>query len=105
MNGLDRCVPQDRDECADWIVSALRRSRAHPEDRLLDQRVHGLIRLREFLARHEREETAVIEHSVSAGVVRVRIGEVELWLSPEQAEEWAKGLLEDAADARAMGAN
>lgn len=27
MSSLDRCVPQTREECGEWIVSALRASR------------------------------------------------------------------------------
>lgn len=49
MSSLDRCVPQTREECGEWIVSALRASRERPRDALLDRRVQGLIRLREFM--------------------------------------------------------
>ncbi len=45
----------------------------------------------------------VLETEAHPDSVCVRVGEIEIWLTPDEVDEWAEDLIDSAKDARARG--
>ena len=56
----------------------------------------------ELLSKHSGPRE-MVESEAHADAVCLRVGGLELWLTPDEAEEWAEDLIDTARDARSRG--